>query len=192
MKENRLLVAIAVFSAVLSMDSFTATIDVISASYGQNCGVKRGNVTHYISSACNGKTSCTYHIDHTKIGDPAFGCAKNFVVDYRCGNERLQSAISPEASGKNIDLECRETIHVRSATYGKNCGVRQGNVTHYVASICNDRSSCSYPVDHTKIGDPAFGCAKDFIVEWECGDRVLSDFASPEASGKRVLLHCDR
>ncbi len=167
-----------------------ATIDVVSASYGLSCGVPSGNVTHYVSSACNGKSSCRYRIDHSRIGDPARGCGKDFVVKYRCDGRMEQRRVQPEASGKELVLSCREPIRVTSATYGKNCGVNEGNVTHYVSSACNGQSSCRYQIDHNRIGDPARGCTKDFIVRWRCGNTEWNNFVSAEASGKSVSLDC--
>jgi peptidoglycan/LPS O-acetylase OafA/YrhL len=59
-------------------------------------------------------------------------------------------------------------ITVVSATYGKNCGAPQGNVTAALGDSCNKEMSCHYKVDVNVLGDPAGGCGKDFEVKWLC------------------------
>ena len=191
MKNFGLLFLITVFFAVLPISSSAATIVVLSATYGQNCGVRSGNVTVYVSVACNGKSSCAYQIDARIIGDPAAGCEKDFVVDYSCTGVKFQSSVSPEASGQTIKIACVEVINVNIATYGRNCGVQPGNVTADVSFFCDERTSCNYHIDSDRLGDPAIGCAKDFGVTWICGQTGRAIFISPEASGKRVLISCD-
>ncbi|MBL4940219.1 MAG: SUMF1/EgtB/PvdO family nonheme iron enzyme [Colwellia sp.] len=81
-------------------------IEVLSATYGKVCGAGTGNASYHLSSACNGKVSCSYALDHRRIGDPTPGCAKDFLVSYSCDGEKFQASLSPEASGKNINLTC--------------------------------------------------------------------------------------
>lgn len=84
------------------------------------------------------------------------------------------------------------TISVTTATYGANCGVPAGNSTQAIAAVCNGQAICNYTVDYTVLGDPASGCAKDFIVEYSCSDGVaLTATADPEAGfGSVVTLSC--
>lgn len=42
----------------------TDRICIISASYGENCGVEKGSYTNILKSACFGKYKCDYKIDH--------------------------------------------------------------------------------------------------------------------------------
>jgi hypothetical protein len=167
-----------------------ADIQVMWATYGQNCGVPQGNVTHYLARMCNGQPSCSFPVNHEAIGDPAFGCKKDFIVTYTCGGNILQSYASREASYGSVYLSCTPPLKVISATYGRNCGAPVGNLTQDVASNCNDKTNCTYRVDHTRIGDPKFGCAKDFIATWLCNGQEKQSFLSPEASGNKMLLHC--
>src|SRR5581483_1771071 len=51
----------------------TSGIRVLGATYGENCGAKRGNVTSFLGRACDGKDNCHYVVDVTKLGDPAGG-----------------------------------------------------------------------------------------------------------------------
>jgi hypothetical protein len=84
-------------------------------------------------------------------------------------------------------------ISVVAGTYGGNCGASHGNVTAALASACNTLSRCDYIVDYTIIGDPAPGCAKDYVAEWTCNGQSLVQqaTASPEAGyRKTVTLDC--
>ena len=92
-------------------DVQAAGIKIISATYGGNCGIATGNATGHISRQCNGKSRCEYTVDHKVIGDPAYGCAKTYVVRYRCGTSskvRIKS-LTPEAGwgDKSVVLTCK-------------------------------------------------------------------------------------
>jgi hypothetical protein len=41
-------------------------------------------VTANLAAACNGRMNCNYQINYKVLGDPARGCAKTFIVYYRC------------------------------------------------------------------------------------------------------------
>ena len=69
-------------------------IRVLSATYGLNCEdfeplkkkntVKLDNALADMSSQCNGKKTCQYTIYYKHIGDPAYGCEKDFRATYAC------------------------------------------------------------------------------------------------------------
>lgn len=117
--KNSMLV-ITVLIVLFPVYSSAVPIEVVSATYGKNCGVSSGNVTHYVSSACDGKASCSYNVNHKNIGDPANGCAKDFIVRYTCGIKRLETTVSPEASGKNIRLKCDDSKTQRLGGHSHN------------------------------------------------------------------------
>ncbi|MBI5110017.1 MAG: hypothetical protein HZA62_14875 [Rhodocyclales bacterium] len=83
-------------------------IKVVKAEYGVNCKAKNPNVLAHIASACNGKPACNYQVNHTQIGDPAPGCAKNYNVAWECGTpgQGRAAGAQPEASGKTVSLTC--------------------------------------------------------------------------------------
>jgi hypothetical protein len=83
-------------------------IKVVKAEYGVNCKAKNPNVIAHIASACNGKPTCNYQINHTLIGDTAPGCAKNYNVAWECGTpgQGRANGVQPEASGKTVALTC--------------------------------------------------------------------------------------
>ena len=84
------------------------------------------------------------------------------------------------------------TIRVRSGTYGGNCGAPRGNVTEHLAQQCDGQQRCTYVVDHTVIGDPVFGCPKDYVAEYTCADgQIRTARAEPEAGYQGlVTLEC--
>ena len=87
----------------------TAKISVVSGTYGANCGQKSGNVTRYLAAQCNGQKQCNYKIDYKVIGDPAVGCGKTYVAQWRCGNDPIQSVTAPAEAGYGsvISLFCK-------------------------------------------------------------------------------------
>jgi hypothetical protein len=94
------------------IDHDTGGIRIVSATYGSNCGVAKGNVTAHIAKQCNGKSRCRYVVDHKIIGDPAYGCAKTYTVRYRCGNnpQVFEKSLPAEAGwgDKSVLLECAD------------------------------------------------------------------------------------
>ncbi|MCP5366408.1 MAG: PKD domain-containing protein [Hyphomicrobiales bacterium] len=84
-------------------------------------------------------------------------------------------------------------IRVRTGTYGGNCGAPFGNVTRHLAQACDGKDRCEYTIDYKVIGDPKYGCAKDYVAVWRCPDDDVwhSAGASPEAGfRKKVVLEC--
>lgn len=84
-------------------------IAIVAATYGANCGVTRGNKTLALTAACNGKRTCEYRVDVAVLGDPAYGCGKDFVAEWRCaGTSKTRTVtVPPEAGlGKIAQLSC--------------------------------------------------------------------------------------
>jgi hypothetical protein len=85
-------------------------IQVIAGTYGGNCGVAHANVSGPLSAACNGHEECDYTIDYKVIGDPSFGCAKDYVAEWQCtgGAQTYSARVEPEAGyQKIVSLSCR-------------------------------------------------------------------------------------
>jgi hypothetical protein len=111
----------------------------------------------------------------------------------------LHSRVTPQDANATV-------IHVAEATYGDNCQsyvtpaqfpnwARPGNVTAAVAAACDrTRGSCLFTVDVTKLGDPAIGCGKEFLVTWRCGsDQTIHEAYLPaEAYTRIALLNCQK
>lgn len=90
------------------MSSSTGSIRVLAGTYGANCGTEYGNKTQHLATACNGKKQCEYKIDHTVIGDPAVGCAKEYIAEWQCGSGPTKStkARAEAGFGSVISLTC--------------------------------------------------------------------------------------
>lgn len=97
-----------------------ARLGILEATYGWNCRrfkpwagrantVSRGNVTDKIRSKCR-VAPCRYTVDHEIIGDPAYGCEKDYEVKYRCGSSRTVHSRSLDAEAgrgdKSVLLSC--------------------------------------------------------------------------------------
>jgi Family of unknown function (DUF6311) len=84
-------------------------IEVMQATYGSNCGAGWGNATPDVANACNRTQECDYQVDVRRLGDPAIGCAKQFVVEYRCsgGQPSKRVTVAAEAGlGGIASLGC--------------------------------------------------------------------------------------
>lgn len=172
-------------------------IEIISAIYGSNCGLTASNDLRIVN-LCSGDLTCEYRVDVGYLGDTAPGCNKAYTVTYRCepGGPVFTARQSAESTGKLVFLDCASPagdLRVENATYGGNCPQAPiGNAWWSVAGGCNGKTTCSYLVHHTVLGEPAFGCAKAFSVEWSCtGSTVPHVFNIPaEADGQTASLTC--
>jgi hypothetical protein len=185
-------------------------IRIVAGSYGQNCRAPHGNKTPHLQQTCEGQATCAYRVDYKVIGDPAYGCQKDYVAEFTCGADPTvrRAQAGPEAGfGSIVNLTCdggggvvatpaprgSRPIVVRTGSYGPNCGAPRGNVTTHLAQTCNGRSECAYRVDYKVIGDPVYGCQKEYVAEWTCGrhPHVHRASAPPEAGfGSTVELRC--
>jgi hypothetical protein len=79
---------------------------------------------------------------------------------------------------RNIAIDCwwepRGAVRsISEATYGQNCGAPAGNATAHVQAVCAEKSMCEYNISQENLGDPAFGCPKNFLVNWVCYSGAL-------------------
>jgi hypothetical protein len=84
-------------------------IFVILATYGYNCGATPGNAMASVVKRCSRNLNCEYMVDASDLGDPAPGCSKNFIVNYRCfeGARERRVVVDAEASGSVASLTCQ-------------------------------------------------------------------------------------
>jgi hypothetical protein len=120
-------VAISFFATMQILDYWLTppdpnanVIHVVDASYGLACKdfaptsgrpnqVKIGNVTAALARTCDkAKATCLFAVDAVQIGDPADGCSKDFVANWRCGSDQRvnQFYLTPEANGRSAMLSC--------------------------------------------------------------------------------------
>lgn len=88
--------------------------------------------------------------------------------------------------------EAKSLIRVVSGSYGPSCGPAAGNHSEYLASECNDKTTCQYYVDN-RFGDPFYNCAKDFKAEWRCNGDPQVHTAYHKAvqnEGYNITLSC--
>jgi hypothetical protein len=85
-----------------------ASIHVMLGTYGYNCGGAAGNATASVAKRCDGNLNCDYQVDASQLIDPAPGCAKTFIVNYRCfdGARDRRVVVDAEASGSVASLTC--------------------------------------------------------------------------------------
>ncbi len=86
-----------------------AEIQIISATYGPNCGAAHDNARDAVAAACNGQKSCVYTVDYHVLGDPAPGCAKTFVAEWTCATgarQHRQELPSEAGLGSQLKLAC--------------------------------------------------------------------------------------
>jgi hypothetical protein len=83
------------------------TINVISATYGANCGARVGNATSDVARHCNQRRECAYQIDMA-LPDDGRVCSADFVSEWRCGQTEFhRAAVSPGfGSGSTLVLTC--------------------------------------------------------------------------------------
>jgi len=101
-------------------DPTASVIHVADATYGLACKdfvppsgrpnlVRVGNATAALASACDkAKTACMFAVDAVQLGDPANGCGKDFIANWRCGSDQKvhQFYLTAEASGRSALLSC--------------------------------------------------------------------------------------
>jgi len=155
----------------LSIDCGSDTVQIVSSSYGLNCNTLLfNNQLTTLKAACSGLSSCSYSVDHTVIGDPSVGCAKEYEYQYECLSDVQEGTVGSEASGQSLSIDCTgSAIRVLEASYGKNCN--SGLYNNQLANLedaCNGRETCDYSVNHGVIGDPAVGCGKTYVYQYEC------------------------
>ena len=95
-------------------------IHVVDATYGQSCKdfvppsgkpnlVKVGNLTAGLMQRMRkAKTTCMFAVDADKLGDPANGCGKDFIANWRCGSDPKvhRFYLTGEPSGRSALLSC--------------------------------------------------------------------------------------
>jgi hypothetical protein len=105
---------------LLPQDPDATVIHVVDATYGQACQnfvppsgrtnlAKVGNLTPALARACDkAKTTCLFAVDVVQLGDPAPGCGKDFIVNWRCGSDPKvhQFYLTAEANGRSALLTC--------------------------------------------------------------------------------------
>jgi hypothetical protein len=122
-----LVVAISFFVTMKLLDYWltptdpnASVIHIVAGTYGLVCKdfvpapgkrnlVKFGNVTAALTSACdNAKMACSFKVDVVQLGDPVDGCPKDFIANWRCGDDQNvhRFFLPAEADGRSVELIC--------------------------------------------------------------------------------------
>jgi hypothetical protein len=198
-----LIVAILGMAGCVAYDwnhMFIDRMNIVSATYGPNCGAPRGNATSDVARACNGTSKCDYRIDVNILGDPRPGCVKTFEAEYQCPSGATQTVSAPGEAGLGtvVTMQCANQtgsgrVDILTATYGPNCGARRGNATQHIARACNGTSKCDYRIDVNNLGDPRPGCVKTYEAEYRCsasGSTQAVSVPGEAGLGTIVTLQC--
>lgn len=113
----------------VSDQSFVITV---SATWGENCNeyiqnnndnpqrdeqnnivserlplIKKDNVLRQVSSMCDTRAACSFPVKKDILGaDPAPGCTKALVIEYRCGELGITQRTTAY-SGSQLTLDCK-------------------------------------------------------------------------------------
>lgn len=101
----------AYYLHILTKPPSPGTIDVTSASWGENCGAPKDNVLYWVRSACSGKRKCDFAFDWRLLGNPATTCDKQFRIEWRCspGDRKFERSLpSDPPQSTIIPLTCSE------------------------------------------------------------------------------------
>jgi hypothetical protein len=101
-----MLMKIRLFAVLVAYPLISAAENqIISATYGLNCGAPGDNAKQAVEEACNDHRSCVYTVDYNVLGDPAPGCAKTFVTEWTCATgARVHSKELPSEAGLGAQL----------------------------------------------------------------------------------------
>jgi hypothetical protein len=99
--------AAAAVLAALSPDLDAAPIRIASATYGEACGARAGNLTRDAASYCDNRETCAYVVPDVADATPA-ACRKNFVVEWQCGDAESHVArVTGDAgNGSTLVISC--------------------------------------------------------------------------------------
>lgn len=110
----------------------------VSATWGENCNdyiknnndnprrdekniiiseqippVKKDNVLRRVAAMCDTRAACAFPVKQDILGpDPAPGCTKALVIDYRCGELGVTERITAY-SGNQLALDCNSPSSVK-------------------------------------------------------------------------------
>lgn len=88
-------------------------IRVVAGTWGQNCEAPYGNVTAHLQKTCDYKTTCAYPVSGKTIVDPARGCHKTYVAEWRCdGDPTVRHASLGRGAdwGQIVTLTCEAPL----------------------------------------------------------------------------------
>jgi len=170
-----------------------------SAWFGGNCAQQNNHsgpldITAAVTAQLNGAYRKAYTA--SGLSDPAYGCDKNLIINYRCGGPNVFAPFagsvyqSPEAMYRTTPImDCTNkfglppgsagAIMIETAYYASNrvpggVDVRfetppRNGIRSGVKTVCQGANVCDYFVEYKLWGpDPAYGKDKDFHLTYRC------------------------
>ena len=92
-------------------------------------------------SELNGYESGSFVVGAAIPGDPAYGCAKNFVSNYMCGTQNKTLNLSGEAGGKKAIYDCTDQIKKCNDNPSIALMQNDGNFVIYKGTSVDDKSN---------------------------------------------------
>ncbi|XP_071480870.1 L-rhamnose-binding lectin CSL3-like [Diadema antillarum] len=179
-------------------------IRIFSASYGRQCShicLKGSPSTttncdsdkslSVVTSACDGKRSCTVGASNSVFDDPCVGTYKYLYVTYECQSAPPPSSPSAclmerSCEHESLSLKCPkngEVIYICDALYGRQtkdiCPRSDGLLTTCAATTsvarvrdrCHAKAKCSVDASNQVFGDPCMGTFKYLQIEYVCAKK---------------------
>ena len=108
--------ASATLGAIPWRQAPNGTVDIISATYGQNCSTsfwrrppsfRPSNATRAVRDVCQGLKQCHLTVDVQRFPEAPRRCGDDFTLEYRCKpDDPPKTVFLSKADGQPIDLEC--------------------------------------------------------------------------------------
>ena len=187
----------------------------VSATYGANLGAPHGNATWSTAAGLearspaallDGREGGRFGVEIEALGDPYPGDIKDFRLEWRCGrdesvfglylppdsNHRIAYATCPASHERGQPIAVAPgALEIRSATYGGNCGAREGNQSERLAAACDGKIDCVQSLDALPAVATRRGCGPlTYDVRYRCGSGPLRALTIAPESTPAVELRC--
>src|SRR5262249_18501628 len=100
--------AAAIVLAAIAPGLAAAPIRIASATYGEACGARAGNLTRDAASYCDNRDTCAYVMHDAADAVPAACHPKSFVIEWQCGHAESHVArVTGDAgNGSTLVISC--------------------------------------------------------------------------------------
>jgi hypothetical protein len=195
------------YSADGGVTHLTRSGSVVTGTYTGGRG--HTGLTGTINGTVSGNTVTAQFTNHegsiTGSGTMTFVCGADGTISgsYRSSDGRQSGQMAWTVTPPSAPQPNAQGIHVLSGIYGGNCPSphrpypnnpsNTTDKTQYLTSACEGKDRCEYTINWEAIGDPAYGCKKDYVARWQCIGKAGGGTvrAEPEAGrGSKILLIC--
>jgi hypothetical protein len=197
----------------------TFNVNDIQATWGGNCNsqgfnVQPNNVVSYIVNNYNAKinsfsmfkfipvTNLFYNIGTNGVGnnlqDVAYGCPKNFSINYKCGNAAKSENMPGETWSENANINCgaeftncMSILIITDEGYIYICKIKDATITNNNFAKINDNATIFYTWDFSdKIDQPnnSLTNKSNFIAI----GAILTPDTYISSPNKKLVMTCDK